>query len=109
MSDHASAHRSETDSTLVPPFARRRLVKQALAPLGMLLLAGVVATGCGGTSGPAPGARPAPSPGAALVHATSSRPAPTTSTSTTLPQCGATRDPFDPTNSPPPPGSPAIC
>lgn len=27
----------------------------------------------------------------------------------TLPQCGATRDPFDPTASPAPPGSPTAC
>jgi hypothetical protein len=33
----------------------------------------------------------------------------TATTSSTLPQCGATRDPFDPTGAPPPAGSPAIC
>ena len=28
---------------------------------------------------------------------------------TTVPVCGSLRDPFDPTNTPPPPDSPAIC
>jgi len=89
----------------------RRRRTQVGTVLCALLVAGAVAGGCGGSqqSGAGGGTRQgvtvrgaAPAPSAALSKSTAT-------TTTTMPQCGSSRDPFDPTNSPPPPGSPALC
>ena len=49
------------------------------------------------------GAAPAPtSSGVSSSTTTTTKPA-------SIPACGSTRDPYDPTLTPPPPGSPAIC
>jgi hypothetical protein len=79
------------------PRLRRRLVALALCAGGLL------AAGCGTAA--APGT--AGTTNRLVVHKASH--AATTTTSTTLPPCGSTRDPLDPTHSPPPAGSPAIC
>jgi len=72
--------------------------------LGVVLV-GVLAAACGsgGTSANAPS-------GVASGRGSTTTTVPTTGTpSTTLPSCGATRDPLDPTNTGPPAGSPATC
>ena len=66
---------------------------------GCLLVVGLAA----GCQADADTAAPSHDPHVILTKST----APTTTT--TLPGCGSPRDPFDPTGSPPPAGSPAIC
>lgn len=72
-----------------------------------LVAAGALAAGCGGSTG---AAAPAGARHATLTKSTTTS---TTTTTTTvpanLPACGSRRDPFDPSDSPPPAGSPAIC
>jgi len=81
-----------------------------------LMAVGLAAAACGSATGagvPAHGTRSK----AALTRASTTRvatPSTTTTTTTTttipnLPTCGSPRDPFDPTGSPPPAGSPALC
>lgn len=77
--------------------SRRRICAAACS----LLMVGVIAAGCGSGS-----ASQVPPPHATLTRV---RIHSSTTTSTTLASCGSTRDPFDATDSPPPPGSPAIC
>ncbi len=89
-----------------PSQARRQLT---VGLLGLLTSAGILA-GCGtGVGAPAP-----TRPNAVLVKTTKPTTPSTTTTTTTpvstsLPECGSGRDPFDPTGSPPPAGSAAIC
>jgi hypothetical protein len=91
--------------------SRRKLI----GSISGVLLIGALAAGCGGAgaaSDPGTG-----NGGAALTsaqHDTSPSTTPTTgpsktSSSTALPSCGSNRDPLDPTGSPPPAGSPALC
>lgn len=89
------------------PGALRRVAAVA-AGLGLV---GAVAAGCGTAQGGAAG----PGSGAQMPHAALTAAGSTTTTTTTttspasLPACGSLRDPFDPTGSPPPAGSPALC
>lgn len=82
------------------PVARRR-ARLAPAVLGLLAAGGLVA-GAGAASASAPQQRHA----AVLTSARAVRYSKAKSATATLPQCGATRDPFDPTNSAAPAGSP---
>lgn len=75
----------------------RRKVVGVLAGISLL---GGLAVGCGAASAASGGG------GGKLLS--SSHQTSTTST-TALASCGSNRDPFDPTASPPPAGSPAIC
>jgi nitrous oxide reductase accessory protein NosL len=73
------------------------------------LLAGVISASCGSSPSAAPPATTQPP--AQVTKGTTG----TTSTTTTttnpgpLPSCGSQRDPLDPTEAPPPAGSPANC
>jgi hypothetical protein len=79
-----------------------RIVRQR-ARLGIAVaLVGMAGLGVG-----ACGSTPSATPPAAHVRGVTVAVPPTTST--TLADCGAKRDPLDPTNTPPPAGSPAIC
>lgn len=71
--------------------------------VGLLSIA-ALAAGCGG-AGAASGGN---SSGLVLTSTQHEAKASTTPT-TALANCGSNRDPFDPTGSPPPAGSPAIC
>lgn len=79
--------------------SRRRVV----AVVGLMVLLGSgIAAGCESLASAAPSNLPAGLTG-------STTPSKTTTATTELPQCGASRDPLDPSGSPPPAGSPAIC
>jgi hypothetical protein len=74
-----------------------------VAAVAALPMAGLLAAGC--TSHPA-------ASGSAKAVVTSAKSTTTTTTAPTsaaAPECGSTRDPFDPTDSPAPAGSPARC
>lgn len=79
------------------PGRRARIAAAILALAGPGALVALHATG---SHAPA-------SPRTALLTASRSSERAATSKQTTLPQCGATRDPFDPTDSAPPAGSPS--
>lgn len=88
---------------------RRRLIG---AVTGLLLI-GTLAAGCGG-AGAASGAGGGAKVLTSAQHSASTSTTPSTgpsktSSSTALPSCGSNRDPFDPTGSTPPAGSPALC
>ncbi|MHB1583631.1 MAG: hypothetical protein ACYCU7_11475 [Acidimicrobiales bacterium] len=97
-----------------PDRGRHRSVpwRRAVAALSCVAAAGLVA-GCG-VNAAAPASQ---RPGAVLTKTTTSSTQPRTTTTTTttttaptsLPECGAARDPFDPTGASPPAGSAAIC
>jgi hypothetical protein len=76
------------------------------ARVASVLLVGVLATAC--SSGGGPSANPAVQSNGQGTTSTSTT-APSSTTSTTLAGCGAKRDPLDPTDAPPPSGSPANC
>jgi len=82
-----------------------------------LVFAGLATSACG-TSGEAADRSGSASGSLAAAPTSTTTTVPTTksttttvptTTSTTLASCGATRDPFDPTNAGPPAGSPAVC
>jgi hypothetical protein len=87
---------------------RRRRVQRSVLAVALSAAAGLLAAGCQGSAAPVTTA-----PGARTVATVSRSSTPTTSPATgrarTLPTCGATRDPFDPSGAPPPAGSPARC
>lgn len=81
--------------------ARRRLI----SAVGAVLLLGALTAGCGGADA-------ASGNGGAIKSLTSAQhetSASSTTPTTAISDCGSNRDPFDPTASPPPAGSPAIC
>lgn len=87
---------------------RLRLRRRFLGAVGGLVLAGVLA-GCGAGDLASPAANHSGT--GTLTRTTGSTSTTTTTTpgSASLPECGAARDPFDPTGSPPPVGSAAVC
>ena len=88
-----------------PNTTMRTRIKRAGGALGVLLVLGVAA-GCGAGGSAAPG----PAVHGSLTQGTTSTGSAATQTPTTttmLPQCGAGRDPLDPTNGAPP--SPLPC
>lgn len=101
--DTSRVARRNPDHRRPVPWRRR-----AVAVLSCVAAAGLAA-GCG-----VPAAAPAShGPRAVLTKTTTSSTQPRTTTTTTsptsLPECGAARDPFDPTGASPPSGSAAIC
>jgi hypothetical protein len=84
--------------------ARRRVG----AALCGLVAAGALVAACGGGGGAAVqnhGGHDA----LARANSTSTSTTTTSTTTVTLPACGSLRDPFDPSDTPPPAGSPALC
>jgi hypothetical protein len=79
---------------------RRRLI----GAVGGILLVGALAAGCGGAGSASGG-----DSGSKLLASTRHTSASGTTTTTAVQTCGSNRDPFDPTGSAPPAGSPAIC
>ena len=82
---------------------RRKLIG---AIVGVLLI-GSLAAGCGGADAASGGASNGVS--GKLLTSTQHGSGTSTTSTTALANCGSNRDPFDPTGSPPPAGSPAIC
>jgi hypothetical protein len=82
--------------------------RRAFAAAALIAAAGTLA-GCHGAAAPAT----TPSPAAHTLSTVSPTTLPRAATRArakhTLPSCGAARDPFDPSATPPPPGSPARC
>jgi hypothetical protein len=89
----------------IPPGRPARRRSKLLGALGGLLVTGALIAGCGGAG--TAGASRAGSD--RLVSNTRHDAGTSATTPTSLPACGSNRDPFDPTGSAPPPGSPAIC
>lgn len=83
------------------PGGKRRRV---LGSIGAVLAIGALAAGCGGGT-TASGANSTRQ----LLSSARQETGSTTTSTTALPSCGSNRDPFDPTGSPPPAGSPAVC
>lgn len=92
---------ASTNVEEVHPFAHRR-ARLAGAFVGLLAVGGLVAGAGAASAASAPQQRHA----AVLISARTERYSKAKSAHATLPQCGATRDPFDPTNSAAPAGSP---
>lgn len=91
---------------------RRLALGRPMVTLGSLAIAGLIATGCGqagGSAAPQRGTRGHLAAATTAGTTTTTTAATTTTTTKALANCGATRDPFDPTNAPPPAGSPALC
>jgi len=82
-------------------FRRRRVI----GAVSGILLIGALAAGCGG-AGTATGGSASRNELTSTRHEAS---ASTTTSTTAVQPCGSNRDPFDPTASPPPAGSAAIC
>ena len=77
--------------------------------LGTLIVLGALAAGYA-TAGSGASRQASHASLVAATTVTTTTVAPTTSTTLPpLPNCGSTRDPFDPSNAAPPNGSPAIC
>lgn len=74
------------------------------AVVGVILI-GALAGGCGGSGAVSGGS----DTGKVLTSTQHDARASTTTSTTALPNCGSNRDPFDPTGSPAPAGSPAVC
>jgi hypothetical protein len=83
----------------------RRAVKIVTRLCGVLLVGSLAAACSPGNSASPPPVTGVPSGG----HASTTTTTTTTTVPETLPACGASRDPLDPTNSRPPSGSPANC
>jgi hypothetical protein len=77
--------------------------------IGGLLLAGLIGTGCGAAAGNGPAASGSARHFAPVAGSSAKASATTTTTTPALPACGSLRDPFDPTLTPPPAGSVALC
>ncbi len=85
---------------------RSSIRRRSLVAMCGVLMAGGIAAGCGGGSGVA--SAPSSTAHETATQGTAAATAPTTTTTTSLPaQCGAPRDPLDPTNTPAP--SPPAC
>lgn len=89
-----------------------RRVRLVAAVIGALT-AGALAAGCGAGGAAAPSHAPSPAP---VIRTVSTVPTPTSAPPSakkagapTLAECGSLRDPFDPSATPPPAGSPARC
>jgi len=80
-----------------------RLTEAVVRGLGVLLV-GALAAACGGGPTASPPVTATPSGGHASTTTTTAPTAPVAAS-----ECGAARDPLDPTNSGPPVGSPARC
>jgi hypothetical protein len=86
--------------------------RRTLMHLVALVFAGVLTASCSVSPSAAPPTTTQP-PGQVTGGKTATTSTTTTTTTTTqpgpLPGCGSPRDPLDPTDSPPPAGSPADC
>lgn len=80
---------------------RRSRPASAVGAVAALIGAVGLVVGCGVASASSPKSRPA-----VLASSHVAKNSKATSKEATLPQCGAGRDPFDPTDSGPPTGSP---
>ena len=96
----------------------RPVARRPLAAVALVAASGLLAAGCQGSAAPSTARLRArtvatvasPTPTTSVTSPEGSSPsAPKAEAARTLPGCGALRDPFDPSASPPPPGSPAIC
>lgn len=99
-----TSHGNHTSKELVPaPQSIRRWMRITAIMLA-IGVPGAIAAGLESGSATASPQRADASASAHVAHEARAG-----SKQTTLPQCGATRDPFDPTNSPPPAGSATAC
>ncbi len=94
-----------------------RVTLRRTAFASILAAAGISLAACGTPSATKPELPPVhvvsatttTSPSSSAHASTTTSSTTTTTKPASIPACGSTRDPFDPTNTPPPAGSPAIC
>jgi len=108
MSSHESSNSSVPMSSSVDLARHRRGTRLRIA-FGTFVVLGALTAGYF-TAGTSASSSPSHASLVAATTVTTTTLAPATSTTTvSLPNCGAGRDPFDPTNSPPPANSPTNC
>lgn len=96
----------------VESHGRNRRLRRRVAISVLAVAAGLLASGCQGSSATVGSGTPVKtvaSVSASTTTTTTPAPPDKSGAPKTLPSCGASRDPFDPSGVPPPAGSPARC